>query len=272
MKQKFKINDRVKINESQDVYNGLVGVITCIDTYKLPYRVDFKNEYGIYHEQELELVINKFESKEQLFDILLRGFSVHSNKAPDLIISIDKEILNVAMNGFTTNINFLISEYGLDSFCLYKEPAEVEPEKSELPTTKEAENRLCEALLNKEPKKPKRRDYDPPKKEEKESIEQIKLENDDYRKVFLIACTDGRSLQDFIDDSEYSQQFKDVIARIMKRFEQENDETASHGYLDLVEVVRCGECMHTKYEDKSYCEIIGTWVEPDHYCGYGEKK
>ena len=45
--------------------------------------------------------------------------------------------------------------------------------------------------------------------------------------------------------------------------------------VDAVEVVRCKDCCHHEDEEPGmvYCpHIVGSWVENDFFCGYGERK
>ncbi len=45
--------------------------------------------------------------------------------------------------------------------------------------------------------------------------------------------------------------------------------------IDAVRVVRCSECKHHEDEEPGmvYCpNIVGSWIEDDFYCAYGERK
>lgn len=41
---------------------------------------------------------------------------------------------------------------------------------------------------------------------------------------------------------------------------------------DVVEVVRCKDCVHSSYYGKICHYRVGTDVSPEHYCSYGERK
>ena len=41
---------------------------------------------------------------------------------------------------------------------------------------------------------------------------------------------------------------------------------------DIVEVVRCRDCIHSTYYGKICHYSVGKDVMPDHYCIYGERK